>query len=226
MFMSVRSRGVLSLFTGVCFFLSTVPTSTAEVPAEISRVGTITGFGELEVHGVPVHSGNLTDGDHIRTGPFSYANVFLVNGNRIELSDRTDLVVTKNGKQNVRLLLTAGKVSFTASNDHLRISLGQYEVQPAADSSGTIWALGDLADVRITAGTVKLRDSEEKKTFRIPAGAQRILKLDSSDPDSAGPQISSAAPYPCRSRLRARHRRTGPSGLSYWESLVARQRSV
>src|SRR5262245_31825004 len=182
MFTSVRSRGVLSLFAGVFFFLSTISTSAAEVPAEISRIGTISGFGELEVRGVRVHSGSLADGDHIRTGPFSYANVFLVNGNRIELSDRTDLVVTKTGKQDVQLRLTTGQVSFTASNNHLRITLGQYEVQPTADSSGTVAALGNLADVRITAGTVKLRDSEEKKTSKISASAQLILMLDSSAP--------------------------------------------
>src|SRR5262249_15008617 len=165
-------------------------------PAEVSRIGTITGFGELEVRGVPVHSGSVAEGDHVRTGTGSYANVFLVNGNRIELSGQTDLVVTKTGKQDVQLRLTAGRVSFTASNDHLTITLGQYEVQPTADSSGTVAALGNLADVRITAGTVKLRDSEEKKTSKISAGAQLILMLDSSAPDSAGPQISSSAPVP------------------------------
>ncbi|HJZ99296.1 MAG TPA: FecR domain-containing protein, partial [Candidatus Solibacter sp.] len=143
-----------------------------------------------------MRSGSLADGAHVRTGAGSYANVFLVNGNRIQLSGRTDLVVTKTGKQDVQLRLTTGKVSFTASNDHLTITLGQYEVQPKADSAGTVAALGDLADVRIAAGTVKLRDSEEKKTSKISAGAQRILKLDSSDPDSARPQISSAAPVP------------------------------
>src|SRR5262249_1182915 len=99
-------------------------------------------------------------------------------------------------KQDVQLRLTTGKVAFTASNDHLAIALGQYEVHSTADSSGTVEALGDLADVRIAAGTVKLRNSEEKKTSKISAGAQRILKLDSSGPDSAGPQISSAAPAP------------------------------
>src|SRR5215510_10143383 len=192
----VRSRGVLSLFTGVFFFLSTLSGSAAEVPAEIPKIGAITGVGDLEVRGVPVHSGDLADGDHIRTGPLSYANVFFLDGNRIELSGRTDLVVTRTGKQDVQLRLTGGKVSFTASNDHLTITLGQYEVQPKADSAGTVAALGDLADVRIAAGTVKLRDSEEKKTSKISAGAQRILKLDSSDPDSARPQISSAAPVP------------------------------
>ena len=64
MFTSVRSRGVLSLFTGVLFFLSTIPTSAAEVPAEISRIGTVAGFGELEVRGVPLHSGDVADGVH------------------------------------------------------------------------------------------------------------------------------------------------------------------
>src|SRR5262245_49778610 len=182
MLTSVRSRGVLSLFTGLFLFLSTIFTSAAEVPAEISTVGTIAGFGELEVGGILVRSGSVADGDHIRTGPFSYANVFLVNGNRIELSDRTDLVVTKTGKQDLQLRLTAGRVSFTASNDHVTITLGQYEVQPTADSSGTVAALGNLADVRITAGTVKLRDSEEKKTSKISASAQLILMLDSSAP--------------------------------------------
>src|SRR5215470_8947345 len=167
MFSSVPSLGVLSLFTGVFFFVSTISTFAAEVPAEISRIGTITGFGELEVRGIPMLFGNLADGDHIRTGTGSYANVFFVDGNRIELSDRTDLVVTKTGKQDVQLRLTAGRVSFTASNDHLRITLGRYEVQPTADSSGTVAALGNFADVRITAGTVKLRDSEEKKTSKI-----------------------------------------------------------
>jgi len=194
MFTSARSRGVLSLFTGMLFFLSTLPTSAAEVPSEVSTIGTIAGFGELEVRGVPVHSGNLADGDHIRTGPFSYANVFLVNGNLIELSGRTDLVVTKVRKQDVQLRLTAGRVAFTASSDHLTITLGQHEVEPSAGSSGTVEALEDFADVRITAGTVKLRDASEKKTSKISAGAQRILKLDSSTPDGAGPQISSAAP--------------------------------
>jgi hypothetical protein len=49
--------------------------------------------------------------------------------------------------------------------------------------------LGDIADVRVTTGTLKHRDSDQKKTSRISAGAQRILKLKSSDPDSAGPQV-------------------------------------
>src|SRR5262245_18523746 len=136
-----RSRGVLSLLSGMFFFLSTISTSAAEVQTEISRIGTITGFGELEVRGLPLLFGNLADGDHVRTGTGSYANVFLVNGNRIELSDRTDLVVTKTGKQDVQLQPTTGKVSFTASNDHLTITLGHYGVQPTADSSGTVAAL-------------------------------------------------------------------------------------
>jgi hypothetical protein len=68
MLTSNRSRAVLSLLTGVCFFLSTITTSIAEVPAEISRIGSITGFGELDVRVVLVQSGSLADGDRIRTG--------------------------------------------------------------------------------------------------------------------------------------------------------------
>src|SRR4030095_8610877 len=78
MLMPVRSRGVLSLLAGTFLLLSTLSTSAAELPAETLRLGSISGFGELEVRGVPVHDASLADGDHIRTGAFSSANVFLV----------------------------------------------------------------------------------------------------------------------------------------------------
>src|SRR5712671_4129414 len=188
-----KARAAVSLILSLFFISTGRPVSAAELRPALPSLGEFTGLGNVLVGGSPVDSGKLVDGDRISTSDLSSAKVVLLNGNRIELSSKTDLVVARIGTgEDVRVSLSSGSVAFTAANTHVGIAIGQLEIFPEAGSSGSVSFMdGDRAALHVETGSVKLHDPEDENNDVVLSGkSDRTLALRRDQSGSPPAQIA------------------------------------
>jgi hypothetical protein len=186
-----KAHPAVSLFLILRIVFTTMPISAAELTPAI---GNIVSIGSVIVDGSQMDSGKLLDGDHIRTGDLSYAKVVLLNGNSIQLSSGTDLVVTRNN-EDIRLQLSSGTVSFTATDNHLAMAFGQYEISPESGASGSVTIKdGGFAAVRLETGSATLQNADERRDIRLSGVSERTLTLKSISSSESPIQLASNLP--------------------------------
>src|SRR6185295_8040283 len=151
-------------------------------------------IGSVIVNGSQRDSGNLLDGDHIHTGDLSSAKVVLLNGNSFQLSSGTDLVVTRNN-EDIRLQLSSGTVSFAATDNHLAMAFGQYEISPESGASGSITIKdGGFAAVRLETGSATLQNADERREILLSGVSERTLTLKSISSSESPIKLASNLP--------------------------------
>jgi Bacterial Ig-like domain (DUF1927). len=186
-----KAHPAVSLFLILRIVFTTMPISAAELTPAI---GNIVSIGSVIVDGSQMDSGKLLDGDHIRTGDLSYAKVVLLNGNSIQLSSGTDLVVTRNN-EDIRLQLSSGTVSFAATDNHLAMAFGQYEISPESGASGSVTIKdGGFAAVRLETGSATLQNADERRDILLSGVSERTLTLKSISSSESPIQLASNLP--------------------------------
>jgi VCBS repeat-containing protein len=190
---SFKAHPAVSLFLILRIVFTTMPISAAELAPAI---GNIVSVGSVIVDGSPMDTGKLLDGGHIRTGDLSSAKVVLLNGNSIQLASGTDLVVTRNN-EDIRLQLSSGTVSFAATDNHLAMAFGQYEIAPESGASGSVTIKdGGFADVRLETGSATLQNADEGKDILLSGVSERTLTLKSISSSESPLQLASNLPSP------------------------------
>ena len=185
-------RAVLSLALVLALLVSALPVSAAEL-TRANPLGSLSGIGNVELRGVRTNQeGTLFAGDHVRTGEKGYAKVSLINGNRIELDQNTEIILIGDGKS-AQLSLSAGHFGFTMSNNPLTIVIRGVRIEPRANSKGYVSSVGNgFATVRVASGSVMLRNTETKSSVVLTGGSERMINLKTQETsESLGQMVSS-----------------------------------
>src|SRR5438034_919968 len=107
--------------------LVTMPVSAADFSTAKSVIGSVSAVGLVELRGVGIsQEGTLFAGDSIRAREKGYAKVLLGTGSKIELAEKTDVNVSRDGEA-VKIALNTGTVGFTAHTP-LRIDVLPFEI--------------------------------------------------------------------------------------------------
>jgi hypothetical protein len=175
MFSNKLLRVATSSVLALILVLSTMPLSAADFQ---SPVGNVSVVGNVKVRDVLLHGETtLFSGDRISTGNGkSFAKV-VVKGNRYELLNNTDILVSEtNTRLNTRL--TAGAAGFEASSNPAVITVADYDVLPGAGSRGVVAIVNpEYAGVYVSSGTVTLQQRSNKKSIVISTGTDRLINL-------------------------------------------------
>lgn len=155
--------------------LITMPVSAADFTTARPVIGSVSAVGPVELRGVGIsQEGTLFAGDRIRAGQKGYAKVLLGTGSKIELSERTDVNVSRDA-EGVKIAMNTGTVGFTAGSP-LRIDVMPFEVIATDGSSGHVAVMNSgAAGVRALNGKVTVRNLKTAQSFVLNAGQERLL---------------------------------------------------
>jgi hypothetical protein len=155
----------------------TMPVSAADFSTRNSAIGSVSAVGLVDLRGVGIsQEGTLFAGDSIRAYEKGYAKVLLGTGSKIELSEKTDITVNRDG-QGVKIAMNTGTLGFTAKSA-LRIDVMPFEVTASDDASGHVAIMGPTtAGVRALSGKVTIRNLKTSESFVLMKGQEQLLGL-------------------------------------------------
>jgi hypothetical protein len=223
MFRHSSYRIFTALLLTLAVLICSTPISAADFSRSNSVLGSVRVAGTVQVRGVAVtKESTVFPGDRVHTGAKSYAKVTLVNGNRFELLNDTDFVLNRNNQQ-INVGIAGGAIAFNASKTPVAIRIADYEILPAAGSSGVVGFIGnEFAAVRPMTGSVTLTSLKDKKSTVIGTGVDRFINVSASTSKTPLTELASAAQAPTPLPSRA-FPQVNPSGLTHaaWAAILA-----
>jgi len=155
----------------------TMPLTAADFSTVKPVLGSVSAVGSVDLRGVGISTeGTLFAGDSIRTHEKAYAKVLLGSDNKIEIAEKTDVSVNRDG-QGVKIAMNAGIVGFTAKSP-LRIDVLPFEISATDDTAGNIAIMSSTtASVRTLNGKVTVRNLKTSESFVVTKGQERLLGL-------------------------------------------------
>jgi len=170
----------LRALTAVALVLTTtfvtMPLSAADFATVRPVLGSVSAVGNVELRGVGVSEGTLFSGDSIRAREKGYAKILIGTGNKIELNEKTDVNVKRDGEA-VKIAMNSGTLGFTAHSP-LRIDVLPFEVIASDDASGNVAIMSSTtAGVRAINGKVTVRNLKTSESFVVLKGQERLLGL-------------------------------------------------
>jgi len=176
--------------------LVTMPVSAADFTTAKSVIGSVSAVGPVELRGIGIsQEGTLFTGDRIHAGQKGYAKVLLGTGTKIELSEQTDVQISRD-TQGVQIAMSFGTVGFTA-NSPLRIDISTFEVTATSGSAGHVAVMGsNAAGVRAVNGKVTVRNLKTSESFILTKGQERLLGLKDGINSPPLAEIASNVPGP------------------------------
>ena len=173
----------------------TMPLSAADFGTVRPVLGSVSAVGRVELRGVGVSEGTLFSGDSIRSRDKGYAKVLIGTGSKIELSEKTDIDVNRDG-QVVKIAMNAGTLGFTAHTP-LRIDVLPFEVIASDDASGNVAIMGsNTAGVRAINGKLTVRNLKTSESFVLIKGQERLLGLHNGLQTPSLGELASNVPGP------------------------------
>src|SRR5215510_14217856 len=169
-----RLVAVALVFTTV---LVTMPVSAADFGTAKSVIGSVSSVGPVELRGIGIsQEGTLFAGDSIRAGQKGYAKVLLGTGSKVELSEKTDVNISRDA-QGVKIAMNVGTLGFTASTP-LRIDVLPFEVTASDGAAGNVAIMSSgTAGIRALNGKVSVRNLKTSESFILTKGQERLLGL-------------------------------------------------
>jgi hypothetical protein len=189
-----RRLTAVALVLSIAFI--TMPVSAADFSTRNSAIGSVSAVGLVDLRGVGIsQEGTLFAGDSIRAHEKGYAKVLLGTGSKIELSEKTDITVNRDG-QGVKIAMTTGTVGFTAKSA-LRIDVAPFEVIASDDASGHVAILSPtIAGIRALSGKVTVRNLKTSESFELSKGQEQFLGLPNGIHAPALAEVASNVPVP------------------------------
>jgi hypothetical protein len=174
----------------------TMPVTAADLSAPRPVIGSVSAVGNVDLRGLAIsQEGTLFSGDSIRAHQKAYAKVLLEKGNRLELSEKTDLKLNRDA-QGVQIAMNAGTLGFTARTP-LRIDILPFEILASDDASGNVAIMSPTtAGVRAITGKVTVRNRKTSESFVLLKGQERLLGLNNGTPRPTFADLASNVPMP------------------------------
>lgn len=194
MLKSVLVRTWMSLVLSAMLLASTLPISAADFSTH--TLGSVSSVGDVALRGVPMGSeGTLFSGDRIRTGNKSYAKLALQNANSLELFTNTQAVVT-DAKPRVTVGLLGGNIAFAASKEPVAITMEDYEILPAAGTTGGVSFVSgtDFGGIRVIKGGVTIRNVKDNRSVTIGSDDVQVINLKTDEMNVPVGQLVRALP--------------------------------
>jgi len=194
--LSRELRRLMAVALVLTTVLVTMPLSAADFSAARPVIGSVSAVGSVDLRGVAIsQEGTLFSGDSVRSHEKGYAKVLIGTGSKIELSEKTDIIVNRDAR-GVQIAMNSGIVGFTALTP-LRIDVAPFEVTASNDASGNVAIMNTTtAGVRAINGQVTVRNLKTSESFVITKGQEQILGLkDGVHAPSLG-QIATNVPAP------------------------------
>jgi hypothetical protein len=182
----------------VATVLATSPVSASDITSPKAALGSVSAVGSVNVRGVRVaQEATVFSGDPLRVGEKGYASVLFTNGHKIELAEKTDVTLGRQGEA-VEVQLKAGTVGFaTFKAAPMNVSAGGFEIAAAQPSAGHVAIMpNDFVGVRVVNGSVTVRNPKTKESWVLTRGQERLLSLRTSSPTQPLAQIASNVPAP------------------------------
>ena len=158
--------------------LATTPVSAAELAAPADGVlGSVRAGGAVQLRGIRVAGeGTMFAGDTLRSQADGYAALNFTAGQQIELGANTQVTVDAD-ESVVQLAMAFGHMAFASDvGSPLSIAIAPLEFYLDADASGNVAIVGDqTVGVRVTQGSVLVRNTESKKSFVLTQGQEKLI---------------------------------------------------
>src|SRR5207253_4963760 len=105
------------------------PVSASDSSKQRPLIGSVSVVGTAELRGVPiVREGTLFDGDTLRSHDKAYTKVMLVSHHKLELGEKTDVTLNRNGDA-IQISMRSGSMAFVgAEASPIRIKAGPFEI--------------------------------------------------------------------------------------------------
>jgi len=176
--------------------LITMPVSAADLAVPRPVIGSVSAVGSVDLRGFAIsQEGTLFSGDSIKAHPKAYAKVLLEKGSKLELAEKTDLKVNREG-QAVQIAMNAGTLGFTAKT-LLRIDVQPFEITASDDAAGNVAIMSPTtAGVRAINGKVTVRNRKTSESFVLTKGQERLLGLTDGSQRVTFTDIASNVPMP------------------------------
>ena len=115
-------------------------------------------------------------GDTLRSQADSYAAVRFTAGQQIQLGANTQVTVDAD-ESVVQLAMASGNMAFASDvGSPLSIAIAPLEFYLDSDASGNVAIVGDqTVGVRVTEGSVLVRNTETKKSFVLTQGQEKLI---------------------------------------------------
>lgn len=174
----------------------TMPVSGADLSAPRPVIGSVSAVGNVDLRGFAIsQEGTVFSGDSIRAHQKAYAKVLLEKGSKLEISEKTDLKVNRDG-QGVQIAMNAGTLGFTARTP-LRIDVQPFEILASDDAAGNVAIMSSTtAGVRAIHGKVTVRNRKTSESFVLMKGQERLLGLYDGTQRVTFADIASNVPMP------------------------------
>lgn len=177
--------------------LATTPVS-AEDLSRRDPIGSVTAAGRVQLRGVEIsQEGTLFNGDTLQSGEKAYAKVIFVNRQKLEVGEKTDVTLSRDGEA-VVIGMRSGSAAFTAVNGSpIQIKAEPYEIVIDHIGGGGLSFVGDdFIAVRAMNAQLMIRNTVTKQSFVLSAGQERLLGLKKPVMVRSLGQIASSLPGP------------------------------
>ncbi len=184
---------MLSLLLASVLLMSPILISATDIPSH-TAVGSIRAVGNVQLRGVSVAGeGTLFLGDTITTQRDSRGDLIIADGNKVELFNNTQCVVT-DSNQHITVRLMAGNIGFTASRKPVAITFSDFELLLEPGTTGGVAFLGkDFAGIRIMYGSAVVRSLTTRKSRKLSGSSVQILNLKTAEMNVPIAQLASTA---------------------------------
>jgi hypothetical protein len=189
-------RRLVAVALALLTTLITMPVSAADLSTVRPVIGSVSAVGEVDLRGISIsQEGTLFAGDSIRAHEKGYAKVLFGTGSKIELSEKTDVTVSRDG-QGVKIAMSSGTMGFTATSG-LRIDVAPFEIVASDTSSGNVSIMSPTTGgVRAINGKVTVRNLKTSESFVLQTGQERLLGLKDGIHAPSLAEIASNVPGP------------------------------
>jgi hypothetical protein len=158
--------------------LATTPVTAAELAAPADGVlGAVRTGGTVQLRGVNlIGEGTVFAGDTLQSRADGAATVRFTLGQQIEMGSNTRVTVNAD-ESVVQLAMASGNMAFASDvGSPLSIAIAPLEFYLDADASGNVAIVGDqTVGVRVTQGSVLVRNTESKKSFVLIQGQEKLI---------------------------------------------------
>ena len=158
--------------------LTTTPVSASELAAPPDAIlGSVSAVGSVQLRGMTVsHEATVFAGDVIRSRADSRASLRLTRGQKIQLGANTQVKVDEEAPV-VKLALAFGHLAFASDvGSPLSVAIAPLEIYAEANASGDIAIVGDkTVGVRVSRGSVLIRNTESQKSFVLLEGEEKLI---------------------------------------------------
>ena len=158
--------------------LATTPVTAAELAAPADGVlGAVRTGGTVQLRGVNlIGEGTVFAGDTLQSRADGAATVRFTLGQQIEMGSNTRVTVNAD-ESVVQLAMASGNMAFASDvGSPLSIAIAPLEFYLDADASGNVAIVGDqTVGVRVTQGSVLVRNTESKKSFVLTQGQEKLI---------------------------------------------------